>query len=128
VPNREITPGVDNYSAKLAKLIPAEVSAAYLSINSIVPDPDIMDWHMWGSMLVLTVLCPIYLWRLQNVRSGVQIAITTAAFPVWALNISASRLTIDHVSLAILLILVTLAIPFLPGAEQNTSARAEENK
>ena len=119
--NREIATGVDDYAAKLAKLIPAEVAAAYLSINSLVPNLDTMDWRMWGSMAVLTVFCPLYLWRLQNVRGWAQIAFTTAVFPLWALNISSARLSFDPTTLGVCLILVTLAIPLIPMSNKVAS-------
>jgi len=64
---RTIDPEIDSYSTKLLKLIPAEVSAAYLSINSFVPLHYGFDINMWVSLVVLTIFCFLYLDRLQNV-------------------------------------------------------------
>lgn len=113
--NREIQT-LDSYSAKLLKLIPAEVSAAYLSINSLVPLSVVMkDPLMIGSVLVLTVLCPIYLYA-SAVRNWWQLAFTTISFPVWAVNISSARiLEIPSFYLGVALIILTLLIPLIPA-------------
>jgi hypothetical protein len=113
---RQIDDTTDSFASKLAKLIPAEVSAAYLAINSIVNMDNGFSPTMWASLAALTVFCALYLWKVLNVTSPLQIAFTTASFPVWAFNISSARLTgmIDPSTLGVLLILVTVAIPLIP--------------
>jgi hypothetical protein len=112
---RQVDSSVESYPAKLAKLIPAEVSAAYLAINSLVPVADGFSDIMKGSLVALTVFCALYLWKVQNVTNFAQIAFTTASFPVWALNISATRSDfINPTLLGVLLILITVAIPLIP--------------
>jgi hypothetical protein len=113
---------LDSYSSKLAKLIPGEVTAAYLAINSLVSIDDGMSWVMITSLVILAIFCPLYLWKLQNVRNVAQIAFTTAAFPLWALNISYPRIpSIPQGVLGTALILATLAIPLIsPTQEQGT--------
>ena len=66
----------DSYTDRLLKYIPAEVSAAYLSINSLVPTEVGMSLTMWLSLVVLAVLCAVYLMKSQGVTSKLQIAIT----------------------------------------------------
>jgi hypothetical protein len=115
---RQVDNAVDSYPAKLAKLIPAEVSAAYLAINSFVPASEGFSPIMVASLLVLTVFCALYLWKIQNVNNAMQIAFTTASFPIWALNISSSRSdSINPIALGVILILVTVAIPLVPTSK-----------
>jgi hypothetical protein len=113
---RQIDNATDSFATKLAKLIPAEVSAAYLAINSIVDMDEGFSPKIWISLGALTVFCALYLWKVLGVRSLLQIAFTTASFPVWALNISSARLVgqIDPSTLGVILILVTVAIPLIP--------------
>jgi hypothetical protein len=112
---RQVDSSVDSYPAKLAKLIPAEVSAAYLAINSLVPPGDGFSDLMKGSLVALTIFCALYLWKVRNVTSVAQIAFTTASFPVWALNISSTRSDfVNPTYSGVLLILITVAIPFIP--------------
>lgn len=57
----------------------------------------------------------LYLWKVRNVTSIAQIAFTTASFPVWALNISATRSDfINPTLVGVVLILITVAIPLVP--------------
>lgn len=112
---RQIDPGLDPYTSKLGKLIPAEVSAAYLAINSIVPLPQGYSWTILLSIVFLTIACALYLRVLQGVTSYLQIGFTTAAFPLWAANISTARSdALDPTTLGVILILITLFIPLLP--------------
>lgn len=111
---RQVDPSTDNYSAKLAKLIPAEIAAAYLSINSLVGYPEQMDYNVIMALVVLTILCPFYLKKVQKVDNIYQLCFTTAVFPLWALNISIARLTISPVTMGVILILVTVMIPLVP--------------
>ncbi len=110
---REIDSDTDDYSAKLLKLIPAEVSAAYLSINSLVSLEEGFSGKMWLSLIALTLMCYLYLTMLRGVRNQVQAIFTTISFPVWAANISAARFAnIDPTIFGIILILITVASPF----------------
>jgi hypothetical protein len=117
---RQVDNAADSYPAKLAKLIPAEVSAAYLAINSLVPASEGFSLIMVASLVVLTIFCALYLWKIQNVTNVLQIAFTTASFPVWALNISSTRSDfINPVALGVILILVTVAIPLVPTSRDS---------
>ncbi len=112
---RQVDNENDSYASKLAKLIPAEVSAAYLAINSLVPTSQGFDLTMQVSLVVLTILCALYLWQIQHVRSILQVIFTTASFPIWALNISSVRSdSLNATALGVTLILVTVAIPLIP--------------
>jgi hypothetical protein len=112
---RQVDDTADSYPAKLAKLIPGEVSAAYLAINTLVSPDDGFSNTMVVSLIVLTIFCALYLWKVRNVTSIAQIAFTTASFPVWALNISSTRSDLfSPTLLGVILILITVAIPLVP--------------
>src|SRR5262245_48534179 len=116
---RQVNSSTDAYMSRLVKLIPSEVSVVYLAINSLVPLSDGFSLTMMGALVALTILCPIYLWVLQNVKSWLQIAFTTFSFPLWALNISIGRSDyLNATALGVVLILVTLVIPLLPTHRQ----------
>jgi hypothetical protein len=120
---REVS-SLDSYSSKLAKLIPAEVTAAYLAVNSLVPVDQGYSAPVKITLIVLTVFCPLYLWVLQNVRDPLQLLFTTGAFPLWALNISYPRSENPadvQIKLGVALILVTLVIPLIPGLGSSTA-------
>jgi len=92
------SPG-DEYAQRLYKLIPTEVTAAYLAISTLLTDfepsapglPGInpMDLYLFWSFCALFALVPLYMWIVQRVRTLTQIMATTISFPIWAANVSA---------------------------------------
>jgi hypothetical protein len=114
--SREVQQG-DSYLDKVKKLIPAEVSAAFLAINASMPLSDTVFYYAVGFFLILIPICALYLRFLENVTDVMQIAfICVIAFPVWALNIAVDRLEFMQDKLFLsssLLVLVTLFIPLV---------------
>lgn len=114
--SREVQQG-DTYFDKVKKLIPAEVSAAFLAINASMPLSDEVLYYAVGFFLILIPFCALYLRFLEHVTSVAQIAfISGIAFPVWALNIAVDRLEFMQNKLFLsssLLVLVTLFIPLI---------------
>jgi hypothetical protein len=87
------------------------------------------DTTIVSALIILTILCPLYLWKLQGVKSYLQIVFTTASFPLWALNISAPRadFLINNSQLfGVILILATLVIPLLPTDRPPDAGRINE--
>lgn len=75
-----------NYGDKLLKLIPSEIIAAYMIIMGIIPNEHIK----WGASIVaiiLFILTPFYLVKLQKVKKMVQIIFTTLSFAVWVYSL-----------------------------------------
>jgi hypothetical protein len=75
----------DDYASRLLKYIPTETVAAYLALSGVVASADgenraTMLWAVFAFGLLLT---PLYLRRVGNVRSWLQIGISTVAFVVW---------------------------------------------
>jgi hypothetical protein len=74
----------DDYASRLLKYIPTETVAAYLALSGVVASADgnraVMLWAVFVFGLLLT---PLYLRRVGNVHSWLQLGISTAAFVVW---------------------------------------------
>lgn len=85
-----------DYLERLYKIIPVELTAAYLAISSLLTDRTNMlgnSYTLLAFAVLLTVLTPLYLYRLQNVRSRSQLIVSTVSFPVWAVCISTAVVT-----------------------------------
>ena len=75
-----------NYRDRLLKLIHSEIVAAYMVLLGIIPS----DKARWGTLIVsivLLILVPLYLRRIQNVRRISQLIATTISFVVWVYSI-----------------------------------------
>jgi len=91
MPDREVNVG-DPYLEKLKKLVPTEVSAAFLAINSLIPIDADNNKYVYGFFAVLVFACWLYLRDLQSVEKISQLVFTSlVAFPVWAFNIALPR-------------------------------------
>jgi hypothetical protein len=82
----------DNYMSRVLKYIPTEIVMAYLSIDGVLrscynpnvwADRQILLRLLWGISAVLTILTPLWLWRVMGVRRRPQIIISTLSVPVW---------------------------------------------
>jgi hypothetical protein len=79
-------------------LIPAELSAAYLAVQSYLGVPENPADNvkfLVGAGIVLTLLVPFYLTLLQDVWKPVQIAVSTVSLPIWIINISSSYVALE---------------------------------
>jgi hypothetical protein len=107
----------DTYLDRVKKLIPAEVSAGFLAINSLIPLKSEFNLFVLGFFVALLVICILYMYRLEMVTNLFQIIfVSIVAYPIWALNISIARIEWmqDREFLAgCLLVIVTLLIPLL---------------
>ncbi len=81
----------DDYSTRMLKFIPAEVVTVYLALDSLLrttTDPKInIPLLWWGIFLLLLILTPVYLWRIQNVTKTTQLIITTISFAIWVFSL-----------------------------------------
>ncbi len=87
--------GVDGYFDRLAKYIPGEAVALYVTLGGIVKGSQFSDlpglnWGVFGFALLFT---PFYLAKVAGVSKGTQIAVSTVAFAVWALAIGGALQT-----------------------------------
>jgi hypothetical protein len=101
------------YRTRLLKLIPSEIVAAYMVLAGIIP-PDRAKWGTLIVSIVLLVLVPFYMWRMQNVRRNSQLIVTTISFVVWLYSLggpfAAWGLYESWIG-SVILILWTLIIP-----------------
>jgi hypothetical protein len=73
---------VQTYQDRLLKLIPSEIIGAYLFLQGVIPN----EHGKWGTSIVVLVLCimtPLYLNRVQKVNKMNQLLVTTISFLVW---------------------------------------------
>lgn len=112
------------YLDKLYKIIPAEITAGYTAIASFLWDPIDPGKNIYvllGFAVFLTVINPLYLYRLQMVRNRMQIVVSTISFPIWAACISTPLLTgavsfITPQIITVVMVAWVLATPLLvPG-------------
>jgi hypothetical protein len=90
--------GLGDYLDRVYKLIPAELTAAYLAIQSYlgVPEnPADNIPYLLGAGIFLTLLVPFYLTMLQGVWTLPQIIVSTVSLPIWILNISSAYVALD---------------------------------
>ena len=76
----------EKYIGRLLKLIPSEIVAAYLAIQGIVP----VESQKLGLLvlsLVLLVLTPLYLLKVQKVKQVTQVVVSSFAFIVWVYSL-----------------------------------------
>lgn len=114
------------YLDRLYKLIPTELTAAYVAIASLVDPVNNGDDHLWVlpvSYGVLQILVPIYMWRLQGVRDIAQLVVSSVSFPIWAANASSILVNerfsfMNGVTLGVALILWTLIVPLIVKGSQ----------
>ena len=118
----------NGYLDRLYQLIPAEITGAYLAISNILDLEKGLDGDVTYlvsismTYLILQILVPIYVYKIQNVRNAGQIIASTLSFPIWAANISSAYIgsltTLDIGMIAgVVLILWTLMVPLLAQGE-----------
>lgn len=77
-----------NYTDRLLKLIPIEFVSIYLAISQAVSTDLSLRQPVLLSVIVLfSVLIPVYLYKIQAVKSYQQIALTIVSFLVWTYSL-----------------------------------------
>lgn len=84
--------GSENYLSQVLKHIPSEIVMAYVTIDGVlqssydasVPrERQILLTLLWIVFGALTVLTPLWLWRVMRVRRLRQLCLSTLSVPVW---------------------------------------------
>jgi hypothetical protein len=82
----------DSYTSRLLKYIPSEIVMAYISIDGVLrtcynpnlwAERQMLTKVLWIVAAILTVLTPLWLWRVMRVRRFSQLLISTISVPVW---------------------------------------------
>ena len=76
----------EKYIGRLLKLIPSEIVAAYLAIQGIVPVAS-RKWGLLVISIVLLIITPLYLLRVQKVKKTFQVVVSSLAFIVWVYSL-----------------------------------------
>jgi hypothetical protein len=108
------------YRDKLLKLIPSEIVAAYMVLIGIIPE----HYAKWGTLVVsiiLLILTPFYLKKLEKVANNVQVLFCSLSFVVWVYSLGGLGGPFRHWHMyqpwigSVVLILWTLIVPlFVP--------------
>ncbi len=78
----------DNYLSRVLKHIPSEIVMAYLSIDGVLTsayqnDPAMLQKLLWATCLVLLVVTPLWLWRVERVHKFKQVFLSTISIIFW---------------------------------------------
>lgn len=82
----------DNYMSRVLKYIPSEIVMAYISIDGVLrtcynpglwAERQMLTKVLWIVAAILTVLTPLWLWRVMGVRRFSQLLVSTISVPVW---------------------------------------------
>jgi hypothetical protein len=115
----------DNYMSRVLKYIPSEIVMAYISIDGMLrtcynpnlwADRQMLLKLLWIVSAILTVLTPLWLWRVMRVRRLSQLFISTISVPVWLFALGGPFSLLDWYRPAlgaIALPLYTLILPII---------------
>jgi hypothetical protein len=115
----------DNYLSRVLKYIPSEIVMAYISMDGILrtcynpnlwADRQMLLKLLWIISAILTVLTPLWLWRVMRVRRLSQLFISTISVPVWLFALGGPFSLLDWYRPAlgaIALPLYTLILPII---------------
>jgi hypothetical protein len=115
----------DSYFSRVLKYIPSEIVMVFISLEGVIRDafayqPDRLETSLWILAGVLTILTPVWLWRVMKVKRFSHLLLSTVALPVWMFAIGGPFATFPwyNQSLgAVALPLFTLLVPILIGGE-----------
>lgn len=115
----------DDYLSRLIKFIPAEIIAAYLTLeNTILGAKEVIPNHeyiFWVVFVILIIFVPIYVAKFSKVDNRWHLFISTCCFVVWSFSIGGPFSMYEwynEIYGAILLPLFTLGTAFfIPDSE-----------
>ena len=116
-------PQLDDYVSQVVKYIPAEIVAAFVTIDGILRSAvGISSLTGWLVFVALLILTPIYTWHVTK-EQGLpppygQVGVSTAGFAVWVLALGGPFAQLpwyNSVYGSILLIFFTLIPPLVIG-------------
>ena len=115
----------DNYLSRVLKHIPSEIVMAYVAIDGVLRttyspgaprDREMLLKLLWIVFGALTVLTPLWLWRVMRVRRLEQLFVSTLSVPVWLFALGgpfALQEWYEPAFGAIVLPLYTLIVPII---------------
>lgn len=107
----------DSYLEQVRKLIPAEITGAFLAINALIPF-EANIWWTRGFFVVLVPCCWAYARLVHDItRTRQLVFISFIAFPAWALAVAIDRIdtfdlaTDNRFAVTCVLVVVSLLSP-----------------
>lgn len=86
---RAISNPTDDYNKRLLKTIPSEVLGAYLAANGLlISMANPPGWVLWVVFVICLAATPFWLYLYQDVRSVMQIVLSSVAFIIWAMTVN----------------------------------------
>jgi hypothetical protein len=85
----------DTPADQLSKLLPADITAAFLSIKAALltalGEPG-ADGYIFWTLIAILIICPFYFWFVTEAKNALQIAFLCASFIVFAISIASKEL------------------------------------
>ena len=115
----------DDYMSRVLKHIPSEIIMAYIAIDGVLrtsynpnvwADRLMLEKLLWITVGTLTVLTPLWLWRVMRVRRVSQLLISTLSVIVWFFALGGPFALLDWYEPAfgaVALPLYTLIVPII---------------
>lgn len=115
----------DTYMARVLKYIPSEIVMAYVVIDGVLrtcynpnlwADRQVLWKLSWIIAATMTILTPLWLYRVMRVRRTPQLIISTVSVPVWLFALGGPFALLDWYRPAlgaIVLPLYTLILPII---------------
>jgi hypothetical protein len=85
---RAVNNPADDYRKRLLKTIPSEVLGAYLAANGLILSMAAPAWMLWIIFAICLAATPFWLYLYQDVRSVLQIVLSSIAFIIWAMTVN----------------------------------------
>lgn len=127
--------GNENYLTQVLKYIPSEIVMAYVTIDGVLQssynaseprERQILLTLLWILFGVLTLLTPLWLYRVMRVRRNRQLCLSTLSVPVWLFALGGPFALQDWYQPAlgaIILPLYTLIVPCITAKPFSESWR-----
>ena len=91
--SREIKPG-DDSTTRLLKLLPAEITGAYIAVRTICgPENHTNDVYIGSFAFIILIISPVFMRWALKMRNGIQIAFLVFTYVVWVANIEIERIS-----------------------------------
>ncbi len=108
---------MSEYVDAIRKVLPAEVTAAFLAINTVLPNSDQSFWWVVGTCLLLTATCALYQYFIYEMKIILGVVFSSfILFPVWCWNIAIDRFDLvgqERVLPFVAIIIVNLMVPLV---------------
>jgi len=115
----------DDYMSRVLKHIPSEIVMAYIAIDGVLrtsynpnvrADRLMLEKLLWITVGILTVITPLWLWRVMRVRRVSQLFVSTLSIVVWFFALGGPFAMLDWYKPAlgaVALPLYTLIVPII---------------